>query len=481
MKHTLLAAAGLAALVVSPAVASAQDSGWYIRGNLGAGQFTDADIENNLLNGANVLNDTNIETESDGDVAGSLGLGYEFGNNWRLELDGNYLRTDLDVGFGNTGNLDGDLRTNALMLNAIYDFDLNSRWAPYLGAGLGFVTSHFDLNVPNAALQPLAAADCDPNCNINDRDTNFGAQFLAGLGYDISSRLTWDTHYRYQYAGEPEFDGINQGVNRGRFVTELDEVASHSVLTGLRYRFGGDAAAPAAAAAAATVAALPSAPLATYDCWDGTIGYSEACCAEPPVQEVAQTYTCWDGAIVYDLAQCAPQPVPEVTTYSCWDNSVVTDLNQCPQVPVAVASYNNCGPSSVAIFDVDVTASPKPLNRLGTLPEFGDSHDLTATQFYEKLQAKYAANENSDRAYLNYLFRSMGYTNGFRDADAYMFSDETLPVGTSGILGSGEAHNYGYYVLPNSDRDRQAFRIQSANGSVIHFMKTCGNYMYACN
>ena len=184
---------------------------------------------------------------------------------------------------------------------------------------------------------------------------------------------------------------------------------------------------------------------------------------------------------MFDLASCPPEPVIQ-QSFVCSDGSVVFDTAQCPPEPIVqqVANLNLCGPSPVAIFNVDTSATPKPLNRLGTMPEFGDSHDLTPDQFFQKLQSKYTANENGDRAYLNYLFKSMGYSNGFADAQSYMFSEEVLPIGTSGLLGLGKVHHYAYHVLPNNDRDRQAFRIQSANGSVVHFMKTCGNYMYAC-
>lgn len=479
MGFRLLITAALGALVLSPSVASAQESGWYLRGNVTGGQFLDSDIENSFLNQADVLNTTTLTNEADADFGGTLALGYDFSNNWRVEFDASTLWNDLGIDFIDEGHLDGGIRTNAFMINGIYDFDLNSRWAPYLGAGLGIVESSYSAFIPNAADRSNPKNDCLPNCNIRDEDIELGWQVLAGLGYDITDRLTWDTHYRFQYGGTPDINFVNQGTTPSGRELELADVASQSISTGLRYRFGGAAA---AAAPVAALASLPAAPLATYSCWDGTIGYSEACCAPQPEPEPAPTYTCWDGAIVYDLAQCTPQPQPEpVQTYSCWDNSVVYDLAQCPAVPAPVAAYNNCGPSSVAIFNVDLTSSPKPLNRLGSLPEFGDSHNLTSTQFYEKLQARYAANQNGDRAYLNYLFRSMGYENGFRDAQPYMFSEETLPVGSTGVLGMGEQHNYGYYVLPNNDRDRQAFRIQSANGSVVHFMKTCGNYFYACN
>jgi len=238
--------------------------------------------------------------------------------------------------------------------------------------------------------------------------------------------------------------------------------------------------------------AAPPVPTPNFKCWDGAMVFNASECAPRPVVKEpapAPTYTCWDNqTIVTDLSACperpAPTPVVEVApTFVCADGTIVSDQAYCQpivEVQPVVQSYNNCGPSNVAIFNVPVSSTPKQMSRLGTMPEFGDSHGLTPTEFYNKLKARYAANA-TDRAYLNYLFKSMGYANGFKDANEFMFSEETLPVGTRGLLGLGAAHHYEYSVLPSSDRDRQAFRIQTANGSVVHFMKTCGNYMYACN
>ena len=151
-----------------------------------------------------------------------------------------------------------------------------------------------------------------------------------------------------------------------------------------------------------------------------------------------------------------------------------------PKREIIVPRFNHCGPSSVSIFDVDVSQAPEPLERLGTLPEFGDSHGLTPTEFIAKLHRKYRENSHGDRAYLDYLFRSLGYS-GFDEIADYMVSDDVLPIGTRGLMGFGKSHSYGYYILPTSDHDRQAFRIQGANGTIVHFVKTCGNYFYACN
>jgi len=134
-----------------------------------------------------------------------------------------------------------------------------------------------------------------------------------------------------------------------------------------------------------------------------------------------------------------------------------------------------CSASDTPLFNVPTYATPVSVGRLGTFPEFGDSHDLTPAEFYNKLANRYAAN-NFDRQYLNYLAKQLGYANGFSDMSAADFSNETLAKGTKGLLGYGEFHGLAYSTL-----DLEAFRVRAANGMDIHFMKTCGNYMYVCN
>ncbi|MEM1217239.1 MAG: hypothetical protein AAGJ82_16200, partial [Bacteroidota bacterium] len=126
------------------------------------------------------------------------------------------------------------------------------------------------------------------------------------------------------------------------------------------------------------------------------------------------------------------------------------------------------------------SGTPKSIDKLGRLPEFGDSHGLTGTQFYEKLARRHRTNA-VDRAYLDYVFQSMGYSGGFDAAKASQFSEVEIAAGTRGNLGFAANHGYGYYELNTSERDRQAFRIEAANGCHVHFMKTCGNYFFYCN
>ena len=140
MKMKLLLTAASAACLLAGTSASAQDdTGWYLRGNAGYGAHTDMD-----LSGGMTSEEHGNGLQSEGGVTGSLGLGYDMGNNWRLELDGASMWTD----FGSISQLPGTiakLRTNTGMINAIYDFEGFDRWAPYLGAGVGMVQGKIDL------------------------------------------------------------------------------------------------------------------------------------------------------------------------------------------------------------------------------------------------------------------------------------------------------------------------------------------------
>lgn len=481
MKRVLLFAASSLAMLASPALA--QDSGWYLRGNAGYGLHTDSEFDQSVFRG---------DIESEGNAALSAGIGYEFDNNWRLELDADTLKTSMGK-IGNNPGSKASLRTNTAMLNAIYDFSDFGRWEPYVGAGVGLVQGKLDavahdfLNGSASTINPSCLGGQSGNCAVSDKDTGFGWQLLAGLGYDLTDNLTWDTHYSYLNGGPLKVDAAYtpsalSNVGALTHQSKLDSIGAHTLMTGLRYKFGSTPKPSYTCWDGSSVSSLADCPSKPepkpdYTCWNGDLVFGASECPAKP----EPTKTCWNGDVIPQSATCAtpPPPPPPAPTFTCWDNTIVSDASQCAPQPV-VKPYNDCGPSNVAIFNVPLNKTPKQMPRLGTMPEFGDSHGLTPVQFYEKLKRRYSESK-VDRAYLDYLFKSMGYSNGFSDAQEYMFSEDVLPVGTRGMLGLGKQHHYEYSILPSNDRDRQAFRIQSANGSVIHFMKTCGNYMYACN
>lgn len=122
---------------------------------------------------------------------------------------------------------------------------------------------------------------------------------------------------------------------------------------------------------------------------------------------------------------------------------------------------------------------PKTLKKLGSNTEFGNSHALSPSEFYDKLNNAYSNNE-VDRVFLDRIFRSMGYANGWSAANASMFSNTTVPYGTVGNIGYGKDHRTQYSTLNLGDYDQKAFLIKSRNGCDVRFMKTCGNHMFYC-
>jgi opacity protein-like surface antigen/outer membrane protein OmpA-like peptidoglycan-associated protein len=355
MKQKLLFAAATAALMAAPSLASAQDSGWYLRGNAGYGVHTDTEFSGGLVG----------ENESEGNAAYSLGFGYELGNGVRVELDGTTLWTDL-------GKIDSlpqssvDLRTNSLMINAIYDFNHLGRFTPYVGAGVGIVEGDVSAvasdfpsataGTPGAVLVPSTACPGARSgsdsfvCTVKRKDQGFGWQLLAGLDIAVSDHLSWDTNYKYQNAPKLEYDGIrtnNISGSSSLFDTELDGVGSHTVMTGLRYRFGGSTP--------------PPPPVPTVSCWDGSMVFNANQCAPEPQPE--PTVSCWDGSMVFNSSECPVQPVV------CSDGSTAPTLQQCPVVVSNVCDEQYR--QEIIYYDFDKGQSAETRNTINRILDVG--------------------------------------------------------------------------------------------------------------
>ncbi len=323
MKKTYLLAAAVTALASLSSMAQADDEkGIYIRGNVGYGVIPSVDYETVLAG----------DGEGKGDIAGSVGIGYNLGNNWRVELDGFQI-------FNNMGAIDQNassyakLRNTMGMLNVLYDFDGMGRWEPYIGGGIGYNQTTLKASAhdyPNYAgtFVPFSNPACTAHndCFFDDKDSGFAWQLIGGLGYDLTDNLSWDTQYRYTNVGSRNFDGTGKDVNGPLFYatltptygadnliqTKVDSIDSHTLLTGLSYRFGHHKMKPE--------------PI-MYTCWNGDSVESLSTCPPEPVEP---TYiSCWDGSQVEQGVGTCP-PTPQIV---CWDNSTVTDPSQCPAEP----------------------------------------------------------------------------------------------------------------------------------------------------
>ena len=369
MKHKLLIAAAATALMAAPSFASAQDgdSGWYLKGAAGYGIGTDIDITGTVVGDA----------EAEGDLIGNLGAGYEFGNNWRVELDGTTQFNDYGAVAQAPASF-ANIRTDSLMLNALYDFDDFGKFAPYVGAGLGFVRNNATVsahdflevdgsgqNLNTACIGERTSADSF-SCDFRGEDTGFGWQLLAGLGYDITDKLTWDTSYRYLQSPDVDIEGAFSNAATGAATPgaiEIDGVGAHQLLTGFRYRFG---------ASAPKVAPQPPAPVAEFVCWDDSVVFNAGQCpAKPePVVVAEPTVRCWDGSFVFDAAQCPAEPV----LVTCPDGSRTSDINFCPTTDASTTIGDLCGEQyrqEIIYYEFDKGASAETRNTISRILDAG--------------------------------------------------------------------------------------------------------------
>ncbi|ENS6439729.1 outer membrane beta-barrel protein [Neisseria gonorrhoeae] len=194
----------------------------------------------------------NIRTHS---IHPRVSVGYDFGG-WRIAADyaryrkwnNNKYSVSIKELLRNSSNGNRiDRKTenqengsfhavSSLGLSAVYDFKLNDKFKPYIGARVayGHVRHSIDstkktiefLTVPSNA--PNGAStnyDISPKTQNAHQESNsirrVGLGVIAGVGFDITPKLTLDAGYRYHNWGRLE---------NTRFKT-------HEASLGMRYRF----------------------------------------------------------------------------------------------------------------------------------------------------------------------------------------------------------------------------------------------------
>lgn len=110
-----------------------------------------------------------------------------------------------------SGLAKAEVESQSLMFNTYYDIDTNSKFTPYVGAGVGYAKI-------KGKLSAFGMSD-------DMSDTNFAWQVGAGVGYELTENVTMDAGYRYaDYGDFSEYD------------SKLD-VSAHEFYVGARYTF----------------------------------------------------------------------------------------------------------------------------------------------------------------------------------------------------------------------------------------------------
>ncbi|EMR8244236.1 opacity family porin [Neisseria gonorrhoeae] len=194
----------------------------------------------------------NIRTRS---VHPRVSVGYDFGG-WRIAAD--YARyrkwnnnkysvniENVQIREDNGNRIDRKTENqengsfhavSSLGLSAVYDFKLNDKFKPYIGARVAYGHVRHSIDSTKKTIEFLTAPSNAPNgastnYDISPKTQNahqesnsirrVGLGVIAGVGFDITPKLTLDAGYRYHNWGRLE---------NTRFKT-------HEASLGMRYRF----------------------------------------------------------------------------------------------------------------------------------------------------------------------------------------------------------------------------------------------------
>jgi opacity protein-like surface antigen len=169
----MAAAAGMAMMSIAqaadmdtPAPQSYDNSGFYLRGDIGWSFLT--------WSGG----------DDDSSIAVGGGAGYRFNDN---------LRTDLRLDWAGDYNIGGgdDIAVTTILGNLYFDIPTGTMVTPYLGAGAGYGWGAVD--------------------GGSDKD-GFAYALMAGIGVDVSENMVLDVGYRFRDVVASGSDPMEQQI-----------------------------------------------------------------------------------------------------------------------------------------------------------------------------------------------------------------------------------------------------------------------------
>ncbi len=179
----------IASFTAAESFASPKDKGLY--GTIGAGLITTEDIRY-----------SSTDYSVDDSFTYEVGLGYRFNSNLRTEVS--YVANTNDV---NDSSDMTETEATSFLISAYYDFSNDSKWTPYIGAGIGSVTLDTD-------------ASTDKDDNVSTAQGKLGVTYDAGEKTDVFGEI------------------VRQGYGESNIKnTDLDEFGSWKYQIGMRYFF----------------------------------------------------------------------------------------------------------------------------------------------------------------------------------------------------------------------------------------------------
>jgi opacity protein-like surface antigen len=223
--HILLLAAG-ATLAAASAQAQPAGNRFYVAGAVTGSRLNKPDqtIANAPTPGATLQ----VENDVDFGWGGSIAIGHELG---RFRIEAEIGRTDNDSDaysaispISITLPQKGRNQVTRYMANVYFDLSRGGI-QPYVGVGIGGARARV-----TTFAAPARAPAAPPSQLIDDHETDFAWQLMAGAAVPVTARLAFTAQYRWFDAGT-----VVGKDSRGERMTR--EIAGHNFDLGLRLRF----------------------------------------------------------------------------------------------------------------------------------------------------------------------------------------------------------------------------------------------------
>lgn len=190
MQHKqLIAGVGLLILTGSPVMAA---ENWFVRPYIGLSQMSDLDADFNDIDSLSGKADIELETG----FTGGIGVGYNYTDNFGVEVGWEYRSNDSEVVLADSSEFDdGNYASNIFYLNGHYRFAPNGDWRPYVGGGLTWV-EEIDIDLERSGEELSYSGDGD-----------VGYQLFAGVDYRINPDWSLQGELRYGSITGIDLDG----------------------------------------------------------------------------------------------------------------------------------------------------------------------------------------------------------------------------------------------------------------------------------
>jgi outer membrane protein OmpA-like peptidoglycan-associated protein/opacity protein-like surface antigen len=298
--------------------ALARDGAWYVGGDFGPMIVEDSDAD--FTPGTTAGTTGALQIGFDEGFDGSGFVGYDFGA-FRIEAEVSYKQADVEevlttglvapgsgTGSGVFTGGNGDVSILAGMVNGLLDFGDEDGLSGFAGGGVGL--ARVDINGITAFTNTGAI--------IDDSDTRFAWQVLAGVRQAITPNI--DIHLKYRFFNVDDLEMVGFG---GRAVGT--DLRSHSLLGGITFNFGApeevECLAPNYLDANGVCVEPPRVP----ECPAGTrLNANNEC--ETIVVEQPVIYTdCPDGSRVVQGTPCPAVVIPPAIVFFDWDRDDLTN------------------------------------------------------------------------------------------------------------------------------------------------------------